>query len=108
MGPLLAGIFMVHLERCLIPLLTAQLNFWKGYVDDTSTFVKIGTVDHILSMLNNFHPNIQFTHETQYNFKLAVLNALLCSDGENIVTTVYRKVTNVDVYLNWNSFAPHS
>ena len=99
---------MVHLERCLIPLLTVQLNFWKGYVDDTSTFVKIGTVDHILSMLNNFHPNVQFTHETQYNFKLAVLNALLCSDGENIVTTVYRKVTNVDVYLNWNSFAPHS
>ena len=27
LGPLLAGIFMVHLEMCLIPLLTAQLSF---------------------------------------------------------------------------------
>ena len=33
---------------------------------------------------------------------------MLCRDGENIVTTVYRKVTNADVYLNWNSFASHS
>ena len=33
---------------------------------------------------------------------------MLCRDGENIVTTVYRKVTNADVYLNWNLFCPHS
>ena len=33
---------------------------------------------------------------------------MLCRDGENIVTTVYRKATNVDVYLNWISFASHS
>ena len=33
---------------------------------------------------------------------------MLCRDGENIVTTAYRKVTNAYVYLNWNSFAPHS
>ena len=33
---------------------------------------------------------------------------MLCRDGENIVPTVYRKVTNADVYLNWNSFAPRS
>ena len=46
-------------------------------MDDTITFVKIGTVDHIFSMLNNFHPNIQFTYETEYNFKLAFLDLML-------------------------------
>ena len=51
LGTVLAGIFMVYLERSLVPLLTARLSFWKRYVDDTITFVKIGTVDHILSML---------------------------------------------------------
>ena len=51
LGTVLAGIFMVYLERSLVPLLTAGLSFWKRYVDDTITFVKIGTVDHILSML---------------------------------------------------------
>ena len=44
LGPVLAGIFMVDLERSLVPLLTAELSFWKRYVDDTITFVKIGTV----------------------------------------------------------------
>ena len=33
---------------------------------------------------------------------------MLCRDVENIVTTAYRKVTNADVYLNWNSFASYS
>ena len=57
LGPLLAGIFMVDLERSLVPLLTAELSFWKRYVDDIITFAKIGRVNHVLSMLNNFHPN---------------------------------------------------
>ena len=59
-------------------------------------------------MLNNFHSHIQFIYETEYNFKLAFLDDMLCRDEENIVTTVYRKVTNADVCLNWNSFALHS
>ena len=58
LGTVLAGIFMVYLERSLVPLLIAGLSFWKRYVDDCITFVNIGTVDHILSMLNNFHPNL--------------------------------------------------
>ena len=106
--PVLVGIFMGHLERFLVPLLTADLSFWKRYVDGTITFVKVGTTDHILSMLNNLHPNIQFTYETEYNFKLTFLDAMLCRDAENFVAAVYRKVTNNGLYLNWNSFAPHS
>ena len=65
LGPVLAGIFVIDLERSLVPLLTGELSFWKRYVDDTITFVKIGTADHILSMLNNLHPHIQFTYETE-------------------------------------------
>ena len=44
----------------------------------------------------------------QYNFKSAFLGVMLFRAGENIVITVYRKVTNADVYFNWNSFAPQS
>ena len=108
LGPVLAGIFMVHLDRSLVPLLPAVPSFWERYVDGTITFIKIGTVYHILSMLNNFHPNAQFTYKTEYKFKLAFLDVMPCRDGENIVTKVYQKVTNAYVYLNWNSFAPHS
>ena len=51
----LVGISIFNLERSLVCLLAAEPRFWKRYVDDTITFVKTGTVDHILSMLNNFH-----------------------------------------------------
>ena len=64
-GPVLAGILMAHLERPLVSLLTTQPSFWKRNMDNTINFIKIGTVDNILSMLNNFHPNIQFTYETE-------------------------------------------
>ena len=33
---------------------------------------------------------------------------LLCRNGRELTTTVYRKKTNNDIYLNWNAFAPIS
>ena len=42
MGSVLAGIFMVNLERLLVPKLNVYINFWRRYVDDTITFVKNG------------------------------------------------------------------
>ena len=99
---------MVYLERSLVPLLAAERSLWKWYVDDTIALITIGMADHILSILNHFHPNIQVSYETECNFKLAFLHVMLCRHTENIVSTVYWKVTNAGVYLNWNLFAPHS
>ena len=42
LGPVLEGIFMVNLERSLVPQLNVYINFWRRYVDDTITFVKNG------------------------------------------------------------------
>ena len=39
--PVLAGVFMVNLERLLAPKLNVYINFWRRYVDGTITFVKI-------------------------------------------------------------------
>ena len=33
---------------------------------------------------------------------------LLCRSGNQLTTTVYRKKTNNDIYLNWHAFAPAS
>ena len=40
--------------------------------------------------------------------KLSFLYVLLIRNGESIETTVFRKSTNNDIYLNWNSFAPNT
>ena len=71
-----------------------------------SPLLKMGSVEYLLSVLNNFHPKIKFTYEMEVESKLAFLDILLHRDGHDIITTVYRKVTNNDVYLNWYSFCP--
>ena len=52
--------------------------------------------------------NIKFTYELEHEGKLPFLDVLLCRTGKKIYTTVYRKATNNDVYLNWNAFTPIS
>ena len=45
LGPVFAGIFMVNLGRSLVPKLNVYINFWRRYMNDTVTFVKIGSVE---------------------------------------------------------------
>ena len=84
--PVYAGILTVHLKRSLVPV-----SFWKRYVDDTITFIKIGSAKYLISILNSFHPNIEFTYETEVNSKLAFLDVLLLRESQNIIITVYRR-----------------
>ena len=90
LAPLLADIFMIELERSLIPNLN-KIKFWRRYVDDTISFVKIGSIEYITSELNSFHKNIQFTFEVESKPKLPFLDVLLMQSDENTTTTVYRK-----------------
>ena len=175
-GPVLARIFMVNLERSLVPKLNVFLNFWRRYMDNMITFIKIGYVENFVICLKftyemevdkSSHPEVfckkgalknfeKFTRKNLYqslffnnivglrpttllkkrfwqrcfpaNFtkfldntffyrpslvvasevesKLAFLDILLQRDGHDIITTVYRKVANSDVYLDWYSFGP--
>ena len=107
LGPVLAGILMVELETSIIPTLHRSLLKSERYVDDTFFYVKIGTLN-ILCELNSFHQNIQFTYESENNNQLAFLDVLLIRNNTTIKTTVYRKSTNIDIYLNWKSFSPCS
>ena len=76
-----------------------ELSFWKRYVDDTITFIKTGSAEYVLWDLNSLHPNIELTYETEVNSKLAFLDVLLLREGQNIITTVCRKVTNSDILI---------
>ena len=104
--PVLSDIFMIELETSLSPELIDYIQFWKRYVDDTICFIKAGSVNYILSVLNSFDMNIKFTYELEHDGKLPFIDVLLCRSGKKIYTTVYRKAINDDVYLNWSVFAP--
>ena len=69
-------------------------------------FVKIGTTEFIISVLNSFDKNIQFTFEEENDETIPFLDILISRKRNDITTTVHRKSTCNDVYLNWNAFAP--
>ena len=105
LAPVLAVIFMVELERVIIPKLSQHLQFWKHYVDDTICFVRDGCQEFVLSCLNSFHNSIQFTYEIERENKISLLDMLIIRSGQKIETRVYRKSANTDIYIHWNSSA---
>ena len=108
LGPVLANIFMAELESVLVPKLNDYVKKWRRFVDDTFVYVKRGSIEYVLSVLNSFHDNIKFTYEQENNNRLPFLDVLFIRDNEKINTTVFRKDTYNDLYLHWDSFSPIS
>ena len=105
--PVLANILTVELEQSVIPAPMDKMKCWTRDVADTLSYIKTDSMDHVLKMLNGFHRNIQSTYKVVTDSKISFLDVLVILDASNnISTTVYRKSTNNDIYLNWEYFAP--
>ena len=100
LGLVLADVFVIELENSLLPKLTKYITLWKQYVDDTICFVKVGTTEFIISVLNSIDKNIQFTFEEENNETIPFLDILISRKRNYITTTVYQKSTCNDTYLN--------
>ena len=82
LGPLLADIFMTELEKTLLPdIYIRYIKFWRRYVDDTISYVEIGSIKHVLCLLNNFYENRQFIFESGGKGTLPFLDVSLCRNG---------------------------
>ena len=77
LGPLLAAIFMVHLEKTLMPELEKFMKPWKRYVDGSITYLKPDFISNVFDILNKFNQNIKFTYEVEHNGKMSFLGVLL-------------------------------
>ena len=89
LGPVLADIFLIELEKTLLPdIYILYVKFWIGYEDDTISYVKIGSIKHTLPSWNSFEENIQFTFGYENKSTLPFLDVLLCRNGREITTTV--------------------
>ena len=108
LGPVIANIFMVELETRLVPTLNEILPEWNRYVDDTLTFVKKGKLDDVLNALNSFRNDIKFTHEVEHDGYIPFLDVKVKRNSNGSFTTsVYRKKTGSDIYINLDSYAPY-
>ena len=109
LGALFANIFMCELENNVIPKLGESILSWTRYVDDTFGYIKIDKLEMVKRKLNEFHPNIKFTHELENDGVIPFLDVKIKrNENEEIETSVYRKETNTDIYMNWHSHAPSS
>ena len=109
LGPVLADISMTELEKILLTdIYVLYIKFQRRYVNNIISYVKIGSVKDILSLLNSFDENIQFSFESENKGTLSCPDVLLFRNGRELTTTVYRKKTNNVIYLNWNAFTPVS
>ena len=109
LGPILANIFMSHLEKH--GKLSAIINrtlFYKRYVDDTFVLCRNkNDAEQILADLNNVHPNIKFTMEAEANDEISFLDLRLKRlPNGSIEKTIYHKETWSGQYLNFNSYCP--
>ena len=104
-GPVLANIFMVELETSVIPNLSNKVKLWKRFVDDTYCLARSEYIENILLALNSFHKNIKFTLEIEKDNTIPFRDILIIRKPGKIETTVYRKKTCTDLYMNWYSFA---
>ena len=99
--------FRVELECTLVPRMGDALMEWIRYLDDTFTFVRKGKLQNILEALNAFHSDIQVTYEMENNGVIPFLDVKVQRKEDGTFTTsVHRKKTSSDIYINWNSFAP--
>ena len=107
LGALFANIFMTGLENTIIPKLRDDMCNWTRYVDDTFAFVKPGKEKEIQETLNLYHHNIKFTYECEKTNTIPFLDVLVLRENDgNLHTSVYRKNTNTDIYMNWYSHTP--
>ena len=65
LGPVLANIFMVELQRNIIPTICNDILLWKRYVDGTFCLLKLTSINKVLGTLNRYQTNIKFTIEIE-------------------------------------------
>ena len=70
LGPVSGIIFMVELERNIIPTLSNEILLWKRYVNETICFIKLTCINKVLQNLNSYHANVKFTIEIESERKI--------------------------------------
>ena len=87
------------------PLCPIPTPWWKRYVYDVICIVKKDQVDILFNHINQMDAHIKFTMEppdSEGGIPFLDMKCSINSDN-TICTTVYRKPTHTDRYLDWNS-----
>ena len=110
LSPIVANIYMENFEVEAIRSAPSPSQFWKRYVDDTFTILESSKKEEFLEHLNSIDQQIQFTAEEPREDGAMPFLDILVSPGRDgsLSTSVHRKPTHTDLYLQWESHHPLS
>ena len=109
LAPVRANFFISHHERIWLQQYDGPaIYFYRRYVNDTfCLFNNEKDVLEFFRYINDKHPSIRFTMETEINHKLPFPDVLLDnSNPPSLVTSVFRESTYTGLLTNFFSFTP--
>ena len=101
----MANLYKEDCESKAINTAECPPKVWKRYVDDTFVVIEAEKKQGFLNHINSVDPFIHFTtDDTSTDGSIPFLDTIVMpqSDG-SLLTSVYRKPTHTDQYLQWNS-----
>ena len=111
LSPTIANIFMEDFENKALDTARLKPSLWIRYVDDTFTVWPHGEeyLPEFIAHLNSITPGIKFTYEIENKGQLPFLDVLVTRNKlGGLSTSVYRKATCSNIYLNAESCNPKS
>ena len=105
LSPVVANLYMEHLEEKALRSAPAPPRLWIRYVDDTFVVWPHGQekLDCFQEHLNMQHSNIKFTVEHERENMLAFLDVQVTRNNNRLTTSVYRKPTHTNRYMPFHS-----
>ena len=108
LGPILANIWMTHLEETYMFNSMDMPRFYRRYVDDTfCVFDSREQAESFLLYINDGHPSIQFEIEYEANGKISFLDTIVHRTGDPQPTLSTKvKETDRGLFYHFDSFVP--
>ena len=110
-SPIIANLYMEHIEQTALATCPeyCKPRLWLRYVDDIFEIAPKQHLDDLTNHINQTDPtgNIKFTMEKETNNQQAMLDVLVKrNQNGTVTTTIFRKATHTDQYLNFTSHHP--
>ena len=106
LSPVLAGLFLEHVETEILPKYTGiKPVFWKRYVDDIISLVPPEfDLNKYMHFINNIYPSLKFTFEWEMNGQIPFLDVNIFNLGHELKFSVYRKFADYSSYLHFFAY----
>ena len=103
-SPIVANLYMEDFEQRALATAPHPPSVWLRYVDDTFVEILEYYAEEFFAHINSIDQNIQFTRESDTEGRLPFLDTCIhVKDDSAVKTTIYRKPTQTDQYLNFLS-----